>query len=145
MERRQLKDRREKPTPMLSRHSFLSGRRLRARRKEDRHGGYYVDRYGSAAFVLFVIVIILNAVDALLAFYMLHSLRGTDNLLVRIIRDLGGGTFILGVFVVASLCAVFLFLHKNFPVARLAIGAVIMFQIVTISTQLILILFFRAT
>jgi len=70
---------------------------------------------------------------------------GTENPLARIIRDIGGETFILIALIVGSLFALFLFIHKNFPIARLAIGAVILFQVVTISTQLILILFFRAT
>lgn len=145
MEQRQQKDRRNKPTTMLSRYTFWGGKRLRARRKEDRQGGYYIDQYGAGALILFTMVIFLNAVDGFLALYMLHALGEVDNLLIRIIRKMGGENFILVAFIIGSLCALFLFLHKNFPVARLAIGAVILFQIVTISTQLILILFFHAT
>lgn len=130
---------------MLSRYTFLRGKRWIARREEDRCGGYYIDQYGSAALILFTIIILLNALDGFLAFYMLRALGGVDNLPLRIIREMGGETFILAAFVIGSLCTLFLFLHKNFPVARLAIGAVVLFQIVTISTQLILILFFHAT
>jgi len=130
---------------MLSRFSLLGGRRLRARREADRLGGYYVDRYGSGAFFFFITVILLNVVGGFLAFYMLHALRGVDHPLIRSLREMGGGTFVLVAFIIASLFALFLFLHKNFMVARIAIGAVILFQIVTISTQVILILFFRAT
>jgi hypothetical protein len=144
MERRKLKDRRKIPTPMVSRYSFLGGKRLKARRKEDRQGGYYVDRYGVTAFILFSLVILLNALDGFLAFHMLQSLGHADNLLLRLIRGMGGETFVLVAFFIGSLCALFLFLHKNFLLARLAIGAVILFQIVTISTQLILIFFSHA-
>ncbi len=129
---------------MVSRYSFLSGKRTRCRRKEDRRGGYYVDRYSAGALLLFTIIILLNALDAFLAYYILHEMGGTENPMARIIRDIGGETFILIAFIVGSLFALFLFIHKNFPIARLAIGAVILFQVVTISTQLILILFFRA-
>ena len=145
MERRQLKDRRKKATPMMSRYSFSGGRRREARRSEDRRDGYYVDRYGSVAFVLFIVVVALNAADALLAFVMLHALGDIDNPLIAFIRQMGGETFIVGVFLVGSLCALLLFLHKNFWVARVAIGAVILLQIITISTQVVIILFFRAT
>ena len=144
MERRQLKDRRKKATPLMSRYSFFGGRRKQARRAEDRGDGYYVDRYGAVAFVLFIVVVALNAVDALLAFIMLHVLGDVENLVIRAIRDMGGGTFIVAVFLIGSLCALLLFLHKNFWVARVAIGAVILFQIITISTQVVIILFFRA-
>jgi len=145
MQRREQKDRRKKPTPILSRYTFLGGRRLRARREEDRQGGYYIDQYGSGAFILFCVVILFNALDGFLAFYMLHALHGVDNLPLSIIREMGGEIFILAAFILGSFCALFLFLHKNFPVARLAIGLVILFQLVTISAQLILILFFHAT
>lgn len=144
MERRQQKDRRKTPTPIMSRYTFLGGKRRKARREEDRRGGYYVDRYGSWAFILFTAIIVLNALDGFLAFYMLHALGGADNLPVTIIREMGGETFIVAAFIIASACALFLFLHKNFPLARLAIAAVIVFQIITISTQVILILFFHA-
>lgn len=130
---------------MLSRYTFWGGKRWEARREGDRQGGYYVDRYGSGTLVLFSVVIFLNAVDGFLAFYMLHALDRIDNLPLRIIREMGGETFVLAAFIIGSLCALFLFLHKNFLIARLAIGAVILFQIVTISTQLILILLFHAT
>ncbi|NIO05985.1 MAG: hypothetical protein GTN74_15700 [Proteobacteria bacterium] len=144
-ERRQKKDRRNRPTPMLSRYSLWGGRRESARRRDDRRGGYYVDRYGPALLFLFAIVILLNALDAFLALYILHAMDGIENVLTRVIREMGGETFIMAAFIVGSLCALFLFIHKNFPIARLAIGAVILFQIVTISTQLIIILFFHAT
>ncbi len=144
VERRKGEDRRKTPTPMVSRYSFFGGRRARLRRKEDRQGGYYVDRYGPIALFLFTIVILLNALDAFLALYILHEMGTVDNILAEIIREMGGETFILVAFIVGSVCALFLFIHKNFPIARLAIGAVILFQIVTISTQLILILFFHA-
>ena len=145
MERRQLKDRRKKATPMMSRYSLLGGRRKQARRAEDRRDGYYVDRYGSVAFVLFIVVVALNAADALLAFVMLHAIGDIDNPLIGFIRQMGGEVFIIGVFLIGSLCALLLFLHKNFWVARVAIGAVILLQIITISTQVVIILFFRAT
>jgi len=144
VERRKREDRREKPTPMLSRYAFWGGKRRKARRADDRQGGYYVDRYGTGAFILFTIIILLNVLDGFLAFYMLHALSEVENLFVRIIRQMGGEAFILIVFIIASLCALLLFVHKNFPLARIAIAAVIVFQIVTISTQLILILFFQA-
>ena len=92
-----------------------------------------------------MLIVFFNAVDGFLAVYMLHALRDVDSLLIRMIRDMGGETFILIAFIVGSLFALFLFLHKNFLVARVAIAVVILFQIVTISTQLIIILLFRAT
>jgi len=141
VERRRGKDRRHRPTPMLSRQSFFRGRRFKARREEDRRGGYYVDRYGWWPFVLFMLIILLNALDGLLAFYTLRALEGVNNLPLRIIRDMGAETFILAAFALASVCTLFLFIHKNFPVAQLAIGAVVLLQALTISAQLILILF----
>lgn len=144
-ERRQLKDRRKRPTPMLSRYAFWGGRRVSARRADDRRGGYYIDRYGSGVFTLFTLMILLNALDGFLAFYILYGLGGVDRLPVRIIRDMGGEVFIMGAFVVASLCALFLFLHKNFFLARLGIAIILVFQVLTISSQLILILLSQAT
>ncbi len=130
---------------MLSRYSLFGGKRERARRSDDRQGGYYVDRYGAAALFLFTVVILLNAVDAFLALYVLHEMGGVDSVIATLIREMGGETFIMVAFIIGSLCALFLFIHKNFTIARLAIAAVMLFQVVTISTQLIIILFFHAT
>ncbi|NIQ37040.1 MAG: hypothetical protein GTN81_00390, partial [Proteobacteria bacterium] len=83
-ERRQKKDRRKTPTPMLSRYSLFGGKRERARRSDDRQGGYYVDRYGAAALFLFTVVILLNAVDAFLALYVLHEMGGVDSVIATL-------------------------------------------------------------
>jgi hypothetical protein len=143
MEQRHTKDRRKKPTPMLSRYTLFSGKRFWARRDEDRKGGYYADRFGRGEFVFFAIVVLLNGLDGFLASYIFHNLGDMNSLLVKSIRYLGGDTFVGVTFILASICVLFLFLHRRFTVARVAIAVIIVFQIGTISAQLIMILLFH--
>ncbi len=117
MEKRTAEDRRRRPTPALSRHTFL-GRRKDLRRKSDREKGGYVDRYSSALFALLVLIVGLNILDALFTMTIL-DLKGWEvNPIVRSVIQLHSDKFWIWKFALVSFCLVLLCLHSRFKLVR---------------------------
>jgi len=114
---RAAKDRRKRPTPALSRHTFL-GRRKNLRRKSDREKGGYVDRYSSALFALLVLIIGLNILDALFTMTILDLAGWETNPVVRSVIQLHGENFWIWKFALVSFCLVLLCLHSRFRFVR---------------------------
>lgn len=91
-ERRVLKDRRKKPTPILSRYTFW-GRRKDFRRKSDKERGGYVDRYSPGILFFMTLIVGLNILDAIFT-TMILDLGGYElNPIVRSVIFLYGDKF----------------------------------------------------
>jgi len=134
-ERRGTQDRRRKPTPGLSRYTFL-GRRRGIRRKEESKRGGYVDRYSPSLFFFLILILALNVLDALLTIMILDGEGWEANPVVRSVMDLHGNQFWIWKFGIVSTCLVLLCLHSKFKrVKGIIIGistvyvAVILYQI----------------
>jgi len=116
-DKRSLRDRREKPTPPLSRYSFL-GRRKNLRRKTDQRKGGYTDRYSTTLFFFLVLLVGLNILDSLFTMMILDQ-RGIEvNPVVRAAIALHGDRFWIWKFALVSFCLVILCLHSKFRVTR---------------------------
>jgi len=90
-------DRRNRPTPRLSRYSFLGGRR-HAVHVEEREGTY-VDLYGAWLFFTIAWVALMNPI-------------------AQTLLDLGRTEFVLWKSVMISLALMVLCVHKNFVLAK---------------------------
>jgi hypothetical protein len=55
------------------RYLLFSGRRARARRKEDIHRTFYFDRYSSNLFAAIIAILMLSVLDALLTLYLIDN------------------------------------------------------------------------
>jgi hypothetical protein len=120
MNQRTIQDRRNKPTPILSRYT-LSGRRHSFRRRGDRQRGGYVDRYGQMLFCCLLLIAGLNVLDALFTIMILES-GGTEvNPLVRWAIDSFGHHAWSLKFVVVTCGAILLCLHCHFRMAKVSI------------------------
>ena len=127
-ERRALRDRRKHPTRGLSRF-ILRGRRSVFRRDEDRGAGGYVDRYGPGLFLLLILILGLNVLDAFLTMIILENGGQEANPVVRCAIQLLGDRFWVWKFLMVSAPLVLLCLHSKFrPVmpVLLGIGAIYM-------------------
>ena len=117
---RRLQDRRGKPTPRLSRYSFVGGRRGRPRRSEELEGSF-VDRYSLRLWMLILWVALMNVGDSY--FTLVHLQAGGVELNPVAAALLGTGR--LGfVLVKSSLIAValcILCIHKNFFLAKIGL------------------------
>lgn len=140
MDQRSETDRRKKPTPILSRHSFFYGRRGHFRRREDRLRGGYVDRYGHRLFTVLIGIVVLNIFDALFTHMILYG-GGTElNPVAGWAITLFGHHFIVWKLAVVGFALLLLCVHSKFRIARAAIAVavalysgVVLYQVVLIS------------
>ncbi len=135
-DRRFLKDRRSKPTPLLSKY-VLWGRRSHFRRKEDQQRGGYVDRYSPGLLFLFTLIIGLNVLDALLTMGILDLGGHELNPVVDSVMSVYGNKFWIWKFGIVSFSITLLCIHikfrfvkpLTFGIALIFIG-VILYQLV---------------
>lgn len=109
-------DRRTRPTPRLSRYSFLGGKRL-AVGAEVREGSY-VDIYGTWLFATIAWVSLMNVADSFFTLYHLQAGGIELNPIAQGLLNLGRLEFVLWKTVMISLALIVLCVHKNFVLAR---------------------------
>ncbi len=119
-DRRTIKDRRQKPTPLLSKYT-LWGRRRSFRRKEDRERGGYVDRYHPGMLFLLILVAGLNILDAFFTLIILDYGGWELNPVVYSVINILGDNFWIWKFGLVSLSLVLLCLHSKFKVVKILI------------------------
>ncbi len=119
-DRRTIKDRRQKPTPLLSKYT-LWGRRRSFRRKEDRERGGYVDRYHPGILFLLILVAGLNILDAFFTLIILDHGGWELNPVVYSVINILGDNFWIWKFGLVSLSLVLLCLHSKFKVVKILI------------------------
>jgi len=138
-ERRVLKDRRKKPTPILSRYTFW-GRRKDFSRKSDKERGGYVDRYSPGILFFMTLIVGLNILDAIFT-TMILDLGGHElNPIVRSVIFLYGDKFWLWKFGVVSASLIILCLHSKFRIVKPIIFSITLIYLAVISYQLKLII-----
>jgi hypothetical protein len=122
-DRRLEKDRRNRPTPGLSRYTFF-GQRKTIRRKRDQQEGGYVDRYSSSLFFFLVAIVGLNVLDAFLTLLILDLKGWEANPVVQSVIDLYGTEFWIWKFFIVSVSLALLCLHSTFRLVREIIIAI---------------------
>ena len=117
---RRLQDRRQSPTPRLSRFSFVGGRRQTFRRSYESEGGF-VDRYSIRLWFLILWVALMNIGDSY--FTLVHLQAGGVELNPVAAALLGTGragfVFVKSFLIALALCV--LCIHKNFFLARVGL------------------------
>jgi hypothetical protein len=115
-ERRIPGDRRKRPTPPLSRYTFV-GRR-RARRRSDDPSPYYVDQLGARLLLVLCCIFVFQVLDALLT--LAHLRRGGIELnpAMSFLLERGEEWFLGVKLGISALGLLFLGIHKNFPMVR---------------------------
>jgi len=134
-----IKDRRKRPTPALSRYTFL-GRRKTIRRKSDQQRGGYIDRYSSTLFFFLISILGLNVLDALLTL-MILDLKGWEaNPVVNSVISLYGTKFWVWKFSIVSISLAILCLHSRFKLVREIVIAIGCLYVIVVAYQIYLIL-----
>jgi hypothetical protein len=111
------KDRREQPTPAISRHTIF-GRRKDFRRKAELQKGGYVDQYSSVLFFFLVLIVVLNILDAFFTLMILNLKGWEANPVVRSVIDLYGTKFWIWKFSIVSFSIALLCLHSRFKLVK---------------------------
>lgn len=114
-------DRRRQPTPMLSRYSFLGGRRRGPRRDQEREGSY-VDVYSRRLALLLLIFFLLTVFDSVATLVYLQKGGRELNPIAQWMIDQGDVEFVLIKGSLTGACILFVMIHKNFRYARCAIA-----------------------
>ena len=114
-------DRRQRPTPMLSRYTFVGGRRQSGRREGETEN-IYVDVYGTRLVLLLLFFFALTVVDSVSTLVYLGKGGQELNPIAQWMIDQGGLFFVVVKGVLSGLCLLFVMLHKTFRPARIALG-----------------------
>lgn len=114
IEKRQLKDRRLKPTRPISRYTFI-GRRDKARRFNELDN-YYVDKYESQLLILISLIMIFCFLDAFISLkiFQLGGAEGNPLMSIFIKKNLVL-SFVVK-FLFSAIFIIFLIIHKNFKI-----------------------------
>jgi hypothetical protein len=114
-------DRRRRPTPALSRYTFLGGRRRGPRRTADPQS-VYVDRLGWGVASALVVIFVFHVLDAM--FTLAHIARGGAELnpVMDFFLKQSQGSFLAAKLSIAGLGLLFLGLHGRFPLVRKGIA-----------------------
>jgi hypothetical protein len=105
-------DRRKRPTPFLSRYTFV-GRRQSARRDDEKHN-YYVDRIGARAWAAIAVVLALSIIDSLFTVHLLSKGYREANPIMNTALFIGKPAFIVSKYTLTIIGIITLALHKNF-------------------------------
>lgn len=138
-ERREVMDRRQRPTPMFSRYVFWGGRRRHVRRIEERDGAF-VDIHGPWALLVVLAVVALNLLDAFFTLLFL-SHGGTElNPLVQLVleSEWHPWPFLLLKTIGIGLACGFLIVAKHFRSARWGMAFVLLGYTVLLGWHLFL-------
>jgi hypothetical protein len=114
-------DRRVRPTPMISRYTFLGGRR-RAGRRQGEQENVYVDVYSPQLVILLLVFFALTVIDSVSTLIYLGKGGQELNPIAQWMIDQGSTFFVLLKGVLSGVCLLFVMLHKNFKPARTALA-----------------------
>ena len=110
---------------MLSRYTLYQGRRM-----GDRRNGAatdtFVDRHGAGLFLVAMIIIALNILDAFFTVHLLSHGGQELNPVVDLVLQQGVGPFVFCKSLCIGLCIVLLSLTKNFRIARIGLAVVVL-------------------
>jgi hypothetical protein len=136
--RRMVPDRRRGPTPILSRYT-LRGQRKDVRRDEDRRRHIYVDQYSLRFFLLLMAILLLGTADAFLTLYHVHVNNAEElNPIMDFFLGIGPKMFFNVKYILTALCLTVLCLHKNLPIVKYLLGAVLLIYFVIVLNHLYL-------
>lgn len=121
------KDRRRRPTPFLSKYTFI-GRRRTARREEEQYN-YYIDRLGGKVWAIICIIIILSISDSLFTLHFLTKGFREVNPLMNVAIIIGKPAFIIAKYIFTIIGVLVLGLHKNFRFVKELIAIIITFYV----------------
>ena len=114
-------DRRQQPTPILSRYTFLGGRR-RGGRRDGEVEDQFIDVYRPAIVYLLLFFFLLTVIGSVSTLVYLGKGGREMNPVAQWMIDQGSTFFVVVKGVLSGLCLMFVMLHKNFKAARIALG-----------------------
>ena len=126
-------DKRKCPTPIISRYTFIGGKRKTIRRAEDRKDHWFVDLYSTRLFVVILMLLGLSGVDAYLTLTLIDNGKVVEaNPLMAYFLVYGKFPFTVMKIVITSSAVLVLCLFKNVNITRIGVPLVIKIYLVVI-------------
>ncbi len=122
---RVLVDRRNRPTPMISRYTFFGGRRKSAGNRIGDDPAIFVDIHGAVLFIVVTAIIALNFFDAFFTILFLSYGGQELNPVMDMLLQSGTWPFIIAKSIGIGLCVLVLTVTKNFRIAKIGTGVVL--------------------
>lgn len=122
---------------MISRYTFLGGRRTAGRRTGETEN-IYVDTYSVRLVALLLLFFTLTVIDSVSTLIYLGKGGRELNPIAQWMIEQGNLFFVLAKGIVSGLCLLFVMLHKNFKPARLALGVGFSFYFLLAAYHLVL-------
>ncbi len=136
--KRYIKDRRKRPTPMLSRYTFV-GRRRTNRRSTDPQTNYYVDRPKMGLLITALLIIVCGGVDAYFTYRILYLGGAEINPIINYCLGRGWPFCIAVKLLLTGFGLTILVLHQNFYKMHRVVYSVGVFYMLLNTYQAVLI------
>jgi hypothetical protein len=136
---RTLTDRRNSPTPIISKYTFSGGRRKTIRRKSDKKTHIFVDVYSTRLLIAVLSLLALSSLDACLTLALIE--KGTvveANPVMAFLLDYGVLPFSLIKFVITAMALIVLCLLKNVRITRIGLPVAIKIYLAVIIYEIYL-------
>lgn len=147
-DRRILPDRRKRPTPMISRYTFIGGQRKTIRRESDRRRHLFVDLYSPHLLIIFLALLLFSYLDAYFTLTLInHDFIIEANPFMALYLENGIAYFIVNKFLLTALSIFILCIFNNISIARIGLRFLVMVYLSVITYQLYLmykVVFYRA-
>jgi len=119
---RELKDRRNRPTPLFSKYTFIGGQRKSVRRGEDKKRHLFVDLYSTRLLIAIIALLVLSCLDAYLTLVLIGKGKVIEaNPVMAYFLDLGILPFTTIKFVITAFSLTILCLFKNVRATRISL------------------------
>jgi len=133
---REYSDRRQTPTPVLSRYSLWGGRRRLVRRSEDKKKHLFVDLYSARLLIAIVLLMCLSSLDAFLTLELIERGKVVEaNPIMAYFLNIGIMPFTAIKFVVTAASLLVLCVFKNVPATRISLPLAIKLYMVVIAYE----------
>lgn len=129
-------DRRELPTPVISKYSFIGGKRKHIRRAENRKEHLFVDLYSTRLLIAVIGLLCLSCLDAYLTLELISKGKVVEaNPVMAYFLNMGVMPFTTIKFSLTALSAVIMCLLKNVSITRISLPFAIKIYLLIIAYE----------
>ncbi len=129
-------DRRELPTPVISKYSFIGGKRKHIRRAGNRKEHLFVDLYSTRLLIAVLVLLCLSCLDAYLTLVLISKGKVVEaNPVMAYFLNMGVMPFTTIKFSITALSAVIMCLLKNVSITRISLPFAIKIYLLIIAYE----------
>lgn len=132
-----ISDRRNRPTPIISRHTFIGGKRNTVRRKADKKKHIFVDLYSTQLFITLLTLLILNLGDCYFTLKLIkENIIVEANPIMAFYLGHGDASFVMSKFLIFTVSLFIFCLCKNFYITKVSLASSIIIYLLNIVYEL---------